>query len=76
MKKRKSKLQKSSVIIGYVCFLLAVLCAIALYFKNQELGMQDPVTASFLASTFFFVCIGFVFMIMGKADLPDLKVGR
>lgn len=76
MKKRKSMLQKSSVIVGYVCFLLAVLCAVALYFKKQELGMQDPVTASLLASTFFFVFIGFVFMIMGKVDLPNLKIER
>ncbi|NOQ89888.1 MAG: hypothetical protein GQ549_02970 [Gammaproteobacteria bacterium] len=76
MKKRKSMLQKSSVIVGYVCFLLAVLCAVALYFKNQELGMQDPVTASLFASTFFFVFIGFVFMIMGKVDLPNLKIER
>jgi len=76
MKKRKSTLQKLSVIIGYVCFLLAVLCAVALYFKNHELGMQDPVTASLLASTFFFVFIGFVFMIMGRVDLPNLKIER
>lgn len=74
MKKQKSVLQKSSVIIGYLCFLLAVLCAIALYFKKQEPGMQDPVTASFLAATFFFASIGVVFTIMGKADLPDFKI--
>ncbi len=76
MKKQKSVLQKSSVIIGYVCFLLAVLCAIALYFKNQELGMQDPVTVSFLAATFFFTLIGFVFTIIGKADLPDFNIKK
>ena len=76
MKKPKGILQKSSVVIGYVCFLLAVLCAVALYFKRQELGMQDPVTASFLAATFFFALIGFVFTIIGRADLPDFKIEK
>ncbi len=76
MKKPKSVLQKISVVIGYLCFLLAVLCAIALYFKRQELGMQDTVTVSFLAATFFFALIGFVFTIIGKADLPDFKIEK
>ena len=74
MKKRKSILQKTSNIIGIICFLLAVLCAVALYFKFEELGMQHPVTASFLASSFFFVFIGFVFSIMGNANIPDFNV--
>ncbi len=74
MKKRKSMLQRSSGVVGKICFLLAVLCAVALYFKVQELGMQHPVSASFLASSFFFIFIGFVFTIMGNADLPSFKV--
>ncbi len=74
MKKRKSILQKSSGIIGKICFLLAVLCAAALYFKIQELGMQHPINASFLASSFFFIFIGFVFTVIGNSDLPSFKV--
>jgi len=74
MKKRKSVFQKSSGIIGKICFLLAVLCGVALYFKYQELGMQNPISASFLASAFFFVFIGVVFTVIANADIPSFKV--
>ena len=67
-------LQKISSIIGIICFLLAVLSAVALYFKVQELGMQHPISASFLASSFFCVFIGFIFTVMGNADIPSFKV--
>ena len=73
MKKRKSILQKLSSIIGIICFLLAVLCAVALYFKYQELGMQHPISASLLATSFFCTFIGFIFTVMGNADLPSFK---
>jgi len=74
MKKRKSILQKISSIIGIICFLLAILCAVALYFNVQELGMQHVVSASLLASSFFCTFIGFVFIVIGNADIPSFKV--
>ena len=74
MKKRKSILQKLSGIIGIICFLLAILCAVALYFKIEELGMQHVVSASLLASSFFCAFIGFVFIVIGNADIPSFKV--
>ena len=74
MKKRKSVLQKISIILGIICFLLAILCAIALYFKVQELGMQDVVSASLLASSFFCTFIGVIFIVIGNADIPSFKV--
>lgn len=75
MKKRKNILQRSSAIIGKSCFLLAVLCAVALYFKVKELGMQHAISASFLASSFFFVFVGFVLTVIGNTDIPSFKVG-
>ena len=36
--------------------------------------MQHPVTASFLASSFFFIFIGFVFTVIGNTDIPSFKV--
>ena len=53
---------------------MAVLCAVALYFKVQELGMQHPISASLLASTFFCGCMGFVFTVIGNANIPSFKV--
>ena len=73
MKKRKSILQKLSGITGIICFLLAILCAVALYFKIEEFGMQHVVSASLLASTFFCIFIGFVFIVIGNADIPSFK---
>ncbi|RLA05192.1 MAG: hypothetical protein DRQ47_01775 [Gammaproteobacteria bacterium] len=75
MNKRKSILQKSSAIIGKICFLLAALCVAVLYFKVKELGMQHVISASFLASSFFFVFVGFVLTVIGNADIPSFKVG-
>ena len=74
MKKRKSILQKISKIIGIICFLLAILCAAALYFTVEENGMQHVISASLLASSFFFAFIGFVFIVIGNADIPSFKV--
>ncbi|MBL1319891.1 MAG: hypothetical protein COA63_002355 [Methylophaga sp.] len=74
MKRRKSILQRSSSFIGKICFLLAVLCAAILYFKIKELGMQHVISASFLASFFFFVFVGVVLTVIGNADIPSFKV--
>ena len=76
MKKGNSILQKSSSVIGVICFLLAILCAATLYFKVEELGMEHVISASLLASSFFFVFIGFVFMVIGNADIPDLSIKK
>ena len=74
MKKSKSMLQKASSIIGIICFLLAIVCAVALYYMVQDVGMQDVISASLLASTFFCVFIGFVFTVIGNTDIPSFKV--
>ncbi len=74
--KKKGVLQKTSNVLGIICFPLALVCGVFLYFKVQEVGMQHPVSASFLASAFFFVFIGVVFTIMGNADIPSFKVGN
>lgn len=74
MKKSKSILQKVSSLIGIICFLLAIMCVVALYYTVQDVGMQDVISASLLASTFFCVFIGFVFTVIGNADIPSFKV--
>lgn len=73
MKKRKSALQKASKVTGIVCFLLSVVCAIALYIKLPELGVEHPISASLIASIFFFVFIGFVFTVIANTDIPSFK---
>ena len=63
-----------SIITAVICFLLAIVCVIVLYFKLPELTMQHPVSASLLASSFFFVFIAFVFSVIGNADIPSFKI--
>ena len=67
-------LQKVARVVGKICYVLCLVCGVLWYLKRQELGATHPVTASFLASTFFFVFVGFLLGIMGNADVPDLKI--
>lgn len=60
--------------MGVVSEIIALFCLVMLYFKSQELGMQDVISASFLASSFFFFTCGIVLIIIGRADLPDLSM--
>ena len=74
MTKQKSGLQKFSKVLSILSFISAVVCAVFLYFKVQDIGMQSPVSASFLASIFFFCFIGFIFTVIANANIPSFKV--
>lgn len=67
-------LQKVALIVGKLCFLIAVVSGVFLYLKINELGADHPVSASFLASVFFFTFVGILLSIVGKSDIPDLKI--
>ncbi|MCG7982682.1 MAG: hemerythrin family protein [Candidatus Thiodiazotropha lotti] len=73
MTKRKGVFQKFSLISAGISFLLAIASGVMLYFQVESVGKDDPVSASFMASTFFFVCVGIVLTVIGKADLPSFK---
>ncbi len=74
MKKKKSTLQKFSNLLGILSFILAIVSAVFLYIKVQEIGMQNPVSGSLLASVFFFCFIGFLFSVIANANIPSFKV--
>ena len=69
-------LQKFSLFMGWLSFILAVVCAVFFFIKKEDLGIRDPITTSFMASMFFFICVGGLAFVMGKADIPDFKVRR
>ena len=73
MTKRKGILQKVSLVSAVASFVLALVSGVLLYLRLESVGSDDPVSASFMASTFFFVCVGVVLTIIGKADLPSFK---
>ena len=73
MSRNPSKLQKVSSGIGILSFIAAAICAIFLYFKIAEFGANNPVSASLLASIFFFIFVGFVLLVIGKTNLPSFN---
>lgn len=68
--KKKSFLQKTSLVTGVISELLCVLCIVMLVIKAQELGMEDVISASYMASAFFFFTTGLVLIIISKANVP------
>jgi len=75
MTKKKGILQKASLIAAALSFLLAVTSAVLLYFRLESVGSDNPISASFMASTFFFICVGGVLSVIGTADIPSFKIG-
>lgn len=73
MAHKPNLLQKITLIIGKLCFVLSVLSGIFLYIKVDELGMGHPVSASLLASIFFFLFVGILLSIAGGANIPNLR---
>jgi len=74
LEKKRHILQKITLFIGVVCFMLSLVCGVFLYLKVNELGADHPISASFLGSMFFFFFVGFLLTIVGKADVPDLRI--
>ncbi len=74
MKKTKSIFQKLSFVVGITSFLLAIVCAIGLYLKVETHSINDPIAVAFLASTFFFICVGGVLMFITNANIPNFDM--
>ncbi len=73
MTKRKGVLQKISLVSAVVSFVLALASGVMLYLRLESLGIESPISASLMASTFFFICVGGVLAFIGKADIPSFK---
>ncbi len=54
-------------------FISALICGFFLYFQLDDSGPNNPVSASLMASIFFFIFVGFVLLVIGKTDLPSFK---
>lgn len=75
MTKRKGVLQKLSLISAVVSFVLAFTAGVMLYLRLESVGSDNPISASLMASTFFFIFVGVVLTIIWKADIPSFKLG-
>jgi tetrahydromethanopterin S-methyltransferase subunit D len=71
---RKGVLQKLSIVSAVVCFVLAFIAGVMLYLRLESVGSDNPISASLMASTFFFIAVGIVLTIIGNADIPSFKI--
>ena len=69
-------MQKISFYSSVISFIASIACLIFLYLRVDEFGMENPISASLLASSFFFVSVGVVLMVIAKTNLPSFKVGN
>jgi hypothetical protein len=76
VEKKKGVLQKMALVFGVISFILAVVAGVWLYFRVDSVGADNPISASLMASTFFFVCVGVILTIIGQADLPNFKIEK
>ena len=74
MKKQRSILQKSALFFAVISFILTVVCGVLFYTRVDGTGFDNPISASLLASIFFFGFVGFTLSFIGKSDLPSFKV--
>ena len=73
MKQAKGVLQKVSTVSGIISFVLSAICAVFLYLKVEEIGFENPISASLLASIFFFLFVGFLLVFIGGCNIPSFK---
>lgn len=73
---KPSKAQNISFAVALICYFLALCCAGLTFYYSQEMAEYDPVVASLGATVVFFVGMGIVLHVIGKTNLPNLKVDR
>ena len=76
MMSKKGMLQKISFYSGVISFILAFILSIVVYVRIESIGTNNPVFTSLMATIFFFVSMGVVLTIMGKANLPSFKFDK
>ena len=76
MTRRRGAGQKAALLFARLGFLVAVAAAVGAAVRAATDGTADPIFASLLASVVFFGGAGIVLHVIGRADLPDLRIGR
>jgi len=66
--------QKVSFYIAVMSYITAIGCIFASVYYSGELGSDHPVVASFGAAVVFFLGVGIVLHVIGRVDIPDLKI--
>ncbi len=74
MKKNTSKLQKLALYFAAGSFIASIACIVYLMLNIDVLGWRNTISASLLASAFFFVFVSFLLVIIGTANIPSFKL--
>ncbi len=75
-KTKKSIFQKSALYFAAGSIILAIASVIYLVLNIDTLGWENPISASLLASTFFFLFVSLVLVVIGTTNIPSFKVGE
>jgi hypothetical protein len=75
-KTKKSTLQKSALYFAVGSIIAAIASVIYLALNIDTLGWENPISASLLASTFFFLFVALVLVVIGKANVPSFKFDK
>jgi len=67
-------LQKTAYYSGFASFIASIASLIILYLKIDELGWESTISASILATSFFFATMGIVLIVIGTSNLPSFKI--
>jgi len=73
---RQNRYQRVSVGFAYLFYVAALACVAAVAWFGAKQGGNSPLVAAFAASVVFFIGAGIVLHVMGKTNLPDLRVRR
>ncbi|MBT3204006.1 MAG: hemerythrin family protein [Gammaproteobacteria bacterium] len=74
MQSNKNALQKVSFYSAIISIIAAVACLVFLYLRVDDFGFENPISASLMAASFFFVSVGVVLMVIAKSNLPSFKI--
>ncbi|WP_260291071.1 hemerythrin family protein [Sedimenticola hydrogenitrophicus] len=72
--KQTSRAQKVSFFVAILSYIAAIGSLFGTIYYAAELGGDHPVAASFGAAVVFFVGAGIVLHVIGRVDLPNLKI--
>ena len=68
--------QKICLVIALLSYVAAVACIAAAIYWHGQLGGNSVIVASLGASVVFFVGVGIVLHVIGRANLPNLRIRR
>ncbi len=74
MKNNKKAWQIFVYYLGISSFMSSIACLATLYFMMDGLNVKNTISASIMASSFFFASVGVVLITIGKCNIPSFKV--